>query len=76
MSEEKLITEKTFWVGVYFEEGVRLNIQASSEAEAKSKAEEMVSEHASVTESFPAEFKADAIHREYMVTDAELAGEQ
>ena len=66
---------KTFWVGVYFEEGVRLKIQASSEAEAKSKAEEIVSEYASVTESFPAESKADAIHREYMFMDAELAGE-
>jgi hypothetical protein len=67
MSEET----KTFAVGLYFEEGLRLKIQASSEAEAKSKAEELVSEHASVTFTFPAEFKPDAIHRDYWATDAE-----
>ena len=65
--------EETFWVGVSFEEGVRLKIQAPSDAEAKSKAQKIVEEYASVTESFPAEFKAEAIHRECMVTDAELA---
>jgi len=62
---------KTFWVGIHFEEGVRLKIQAASEQEAKDKAHDLAEEHASTTECYPAEFKTDVIHRDYWATGAE-----
>lgn len=66
-----MIVDKTFRVAIHFEEAVLLKIQAASEQEAKDKAHSLAEEHATTTECYPAEFKADVIHRDYWAIDAE-----
>lgn len=54
-----------FKVGVHFEEGTVLSIEADSPEQAKKKAEQILDDFAGA--SYPDEYRADPVHRDYMV---------
>jgi len=54
-----------FRVGVHFEEGTVLSIDADSPEQARVKAEQILGDFAGA--NYPDEYKPDPVHRDYMV---------
>jgi len=63
------MTEKTYRLGICFEESVVLHVKANTLQEAEEKANEIAGEYAGTL--YPSEFEPNQVHRDWFVQDLE-----
>jgi len=62
---------KTYRIGIHFEEGVVLTVEAESEEAAQQIAMDAVHDFGGT--EYPKEFKQDCVHRDFFVTNADIS---